>query len=525
MTSTLFDGSKMKTSFSLFAVVILAASVPLQARAEMAQGRVFHDANGNLRYDEGERLLPHVGVSNGKQIVETDEQGRYSLEVDDDAIVFVLKPTGWRTPLNRQRLPQFYYVHKPAGSPESKFPGVAPTGPLPKSIDFPLYEQKEPERFKAIMFGDPQPRNQKELDFIAHDVVAELIGSDAAFGVTLGDIMFDDLSLFNNSNSTVAMIGIPWYNVIGNHDINREAKEDRFSDETFERNFGPAYYSFDHGPVHFLVLDNIDWKEQANGKSSYTGGFDERQLAFVKSDLARVPKEKLVVLMMHIPLVNVGNRQELYRLIEQRPFTMSISGHTHTHEHRYITEADGWRGAEPHHHVINVTVCGSWWGGEPDEEGIPHAMTSDGVPNGYSIVTFDGSKYSLMYKAARRSADYQMNIVLPDSVTATDIATTEVVVNVFNATPTAKVQFQLDDGPWTDMKHDRRVDPLLAKIVAAEDLVVEKTWVKLPTPNATNHIWVAPLPALDSSVVLVRVRATEADGVVYNGSRVLRITP
>lgn len=510
---------------SLFAVSLFVAFSSPHLMAETAKGRVYHDENRNRRFDDGEPLLEGMAVSNGEQIVETDENGRYQIEVGDDTIVFVIKPSGWRTPVNRQRLPEFYYNHKPAGSPASKFPGVAPTGPLPASIDFPLYPQKEPTEFKAIMFGDPQPRNQKEVDYIAHDVVAELIGSDASFGVTLGDIMFDDLSLFDSENAAIALIGIPWYNVIGNHDINREAKEDRHSDETFERIFGPSYYSFDYGKVHFMVLDDVDWKVQPDGKNSYKGGLNERQLNFVRNDLARVPKEKLVVLMMHIPLVDVGNRQELYRLIEKRPFTMSISGHTHTHEHRFITDADGWRGAEPHHHVINVTVSGSWWGGEPDEEGIPHAMTSDGVPNGYSIISFDGSKYHVDFKAARRSADYQMNIVLPNSVSAAAAKSTEIVANIFNATPKAKVQFQIDDGPWQAMKNDARVDPLLARIVAEETSVEKMNWTKLPTPRVTHHIWVAPLPELvPKGTVRVRVKATEPDGTVFQGDRILRVT-
>lgn len=492
--------------------------------AETARGVVFHDANGNLKRDDGERGLAKIGVSNGEAVVETDAEGRYEIEVSDDTILFVIKPQGWRTALDKHHLPRFYYIHKPAGSPPSQFAGVAPTGDLPESVDFPLYPQKEPNQFKAIMFGDPQPRNQREVDYIAHDVVAELVGSDASFGVTLGDIMFDDLSLFGSESAAIALIGIPWYNVIGNHDINREAKEDRYSDETFERTYGPSYYSFDYGKVHFLVLDDVDWKQQENGNNSYTGGLHKRQLDFIRNDLARVPEEKLVVLMMHIPLVDVGNRSELYRLIEKRPYTMSISGHTHTHEHRFITREDGWQGAEPHHHVINVTVSGSWWGGKPDENGIPHATTSDGVPNGYSIITFDGSKYRVRYKAARRPADYQMNIVVPDSVAVAAAAQTELVANIFNATARAKVRFQIDDGEWIEMKNDARVDPLFAQLSAEDEKVEKRTWTKLPKPRVTHHIWVGQLPELAVGTRRIRVQATEPDGTSYNGYRVLRVT-
>ena len=336
------------------------------ASLQPARGVVFHDANGNRVFDQGEQPQAGVRVSNGRDIVTTGADGKYELPVDDDTILFVIKPRGWRTPCNDEMLPQFYYNHKPAGSPKLEFAGVAPTGSLPASVDFPLYPQEEPNDFKAILFGDPQPRDQQEVDWIAHDVVEELIGTDASFGVTLGDIAFDDLGTMQPLNKTIALLGIPWYNVVGNHDINYDSATRKYANETFERIYGPSYYSFEYGPVHFLVLDNIEWEiNPENGRGSYRGGLGEEQLAFIKTDLEQIPDDQLVVLMMHIPLTDTHDRHGLYRLIEKRPFCLSISGHKHTHEHVWITREDGWEGPQPHHHIINVTVCGSWWSGAP----------------------------------------------------------------------------------------------------------------------------------------------------------------
>jgi hypothetical protein len=162
-----------------------------------ASGVVFHDRDRDAERDEDEEGIPGVKVSNGREIVATDGDGRYDLPIDDDTILFVINPRGWMTPVNEDNLPRFSFILKPAGSPESRFPGVEPTGPLPDSVDFALRPQAEPEVFLALFFGDTQPRDVKEVEYIAHDVIEPILGEEinASFGVTLGDIVFEDLSV------------------------------------------------------------------------------------------------------------------------------------------------------------------------------------------------------------------------------------------------------------------------------------------------------------------------------------------
>lgn len=491
--------------------MLLITPVAFAAETQEATGVVFEDANKNQKFDEGEKPLAGMRVSNGREITKTDDQGRYTLPVDDDTILFVVKPRGWISPVSEDQIPQFYYIHKPAGSPKTHFPGVAPTGPLPDSVDFPLYKQEEPELFQAIIFGDTQPRNQQEVDYIAQDVVEELIGTtNAKMGITLGDITFNDLSLFGPLNRTIGLIGIPWFNVIGNHDINFDSPDDEHSDETFESVYGPSYYSFDWGPVHFLVLDDIRWVVEGDDRH-YEGGLGETQMEFIRNDLAMIPEDQLVVLCMHIPLVDVEDRHDLYRLIEKRPFCMSLSAHTHYHEHKLISSDDGWLGAEPHHHVINVTVCGSWWSGHPDENGIPHTTMRDGAPNGYSIITFDGQHYSLEFKAARRPRDHQMNIIAPEVVSADALGDTFIYANVFNALPDAKVEMRLgEEGKWTALEHFVSEDPLYLQMVAEEKKLENKSFRDLPGAHKTAHLWRGRLPSnAKAGTYLIQVRAID----------------
>lgn len=506
--------------------------------AESATGFVFRDDNSNGVRDNGEQGLAGICVSNGREVVKTDEDGRYSLSVTDDTMLFVIKPSGYRTRLDANNLPLFSYNHKPNGSrPGLKFPGVPPTGPLPSSVDFPLIKASEPPAFDVVFFGDPQPRDQKEIDWIGHDVVEGLVGAKAAFGVTLGDILFDDLSLFDSLNRTIGKIGIPWYNVIGNHDIDYESDNDEDSDETFERVYGPPYYSFDYAGVHFVNIDDVHWMSEG-GKKLYRSGLSERQLDFVENDLAHVPQNRLVVVMMHIPFVRSTawlepRRERLFRILEEREHCISIAGHTHHHEQTMIGEQDGWKGAKPHHHIINVTVCGSWWSGKPDEHGIPHATCSDGTPNGFSIMHFNGTDYQLEYRAARRDADYQIRITAPEVVKAATAPEQTFQANVFNAMPGAKIEWHLQSQTppagevhWQQMTKDDSTDPIYQALFDEETPIsnADLKWRRLGKPMVCPHLFKARLGAAAvPGTHLITVRATNPNGQVLTGTRIVRI--
>jgi hypothetical protein len=511
------------------ACLFLSSSFFTVVRADsLATGVVFNDLNRNGMRENNEPGLPGVRVSNQVDIVETDAEGRWQLAYDDDVTFFLIKPQDWQPPVDHHQLPRFFYTHKPHGSPKQQYPGVDPTGELPESIDFPLHKVHEPRVFEAIFFGDPQPRNLREVEYVGHDVVEELIGTTAKFGVTLGDIVFDDLSIFEPFNATVALIGIPWYNVIGNHDINYDAASDRDSDETFTRIYGPSYYAFDYGAVHFLVLDNVLWGGEAPGGSgSYTGGLDQAQLDFIRNDLSRVPEDKLVVLMMHIPLTSMINREDLYRLIENRPYTFSISGHTHWQSHQLIRKEDGWLGAKPHHHLINVTVSGSWWSGLPDEYGIPHTTMRDGAPNGYTSLRFSENKLPEVYfKASRKPEDFQMSVFVDERIPVQSLQTTAVYVNVFNGWEESVVEVRWKEaGVWHALEKTLENDPGLQAVFDREPEIPKAPFRRISAPVASNHLWKGNLPqGVSAGIHVLEVRATDVNGKWYRLERIIGIT-
>lgn len=502
--------------------------LPFNAQGQrVATGYVFHDRNGNGRREQGDPGVSGVCVSNGTDVVKTDRQGKWELAVTEDTVLFVIKPSGWAVPLNDQNLPQHYYIHKPAGSPDYDYKGVRPTGSLPSSIDFALTPQREDRKFNMVMCGDPQPRNQQEIDYMAHDIIEQMIPDAAAhdckFGISLGDIMFDRLEHYDSYNRTMAAIGIPWHNVLGNHDLNFDSPDDAHSTETFQSHYGSPYYAFNYGQVHFIILDNVFWR--GNGENrGYHGEITKQQLDFVKNDLAQVPKHQLVVICMHIPIIGTNNRQDFYRLIEDRPNTLSFSAHTHIAQHHFLGEEAGWRGQEPHHHVNHVTLCGSWWSGAPDERGIPHATMSDGGPNGYSIVEFNGSDYKITFRPASRPMDEQFNIWLPEEIDHTEVATKTMIVNVFAGSPRSKTEMKVGNGDWVEMENINAQDPFYLRLKEIEGTDQKPPGRNLPNPQATNHVWKATLPTnIGRGTHNIQVRTTDMFGQTYQSSRFVRV--
>ncbi|MCP5063494.1 MAG: metallophosphoesterase [Ignavibacteriae bacterium] len=381
-----------------------------------------------------------------------------------------------------------------------------------------------------MFFGDTQASSPHEVNYINHDVVEELIGTDAKFGITLGDIVGHDLDLFAGISQGIGQIGIPWYYIFGNHDNNRDAKNNDTRDETFEKYFGPSTYAFEYGQVVFIGINNVYF----DSTGSYNPHFTENQIEFVKNYLDLVPENKLVVIMMHIPIFRSENKEQIFELIENRPNTFSISGHVHRQLNVFVGEEDGWNGNKPHHHLINATVCGSWWSGQIDEIGIPHSVMKDGAPNGYSEITFDGNQYSVAFKAARKPASYQMNIYAPNEVTTSSLDTTKVLVNVFAGSEKSTVEMKIGkNGNWQKLQKVDIADPECLRMYNLKPLFEQKYngvdieeilgWT-MDEPNNSTHIWEGNLPNnLQVGVHTIFVRTKDMYGQLYEDKRIIYV--
>ncbi|TVS14832.1 MAG: metallophosphoesterase [Planctomycetaceae bacterium] len=512
-------------------LVLLVASWTFADSDPQAKGIVFHDVDGDGIFDATvDEPLAGVAVSNGREVVVTCEDGRYELPLRDPSTIFVIKPRGWAVPVDEMQIPRFYYLHMPQGATGTRYPGLDPTPALPESLDFALRPQEEPDRYDVLVLGDTQPRDLTEIDYIARDVLPEVIGIDAAFGVTLGDLVFDDLNLFDPLNEAIATIGLPWRSLIGNHDIDFTGDTDVQARGAFYRTYGPSYYAFTWGPTHYIVLDSFRWLV-SNNRRTYRTGLGEEQLTFLRNELARIPDDQLVVVLSHIPWVDStgwvdeSHRDEVFQVLASHPRMVTLAAHTHRHYHRWIGPDDGWPGEQPHHLVSVGTACGAWCCGAPDEYGIPHAMMSDGTPTGYAILEIDGPQWKVRWQSARRPADFQMHLDAPSSVRVDQSAEAEVLANIFNALPDARVQMRIGtSSPWQEMQRSVRPDPVRLSVMERERQLGEVPWRPLGGAQASQHIWTTTIGrSLEPGTHVIEVRA-EDDWWSYEGRRLIRVT-
>lgn len=427
------------------------------------KGFVFEDLNYDGRMQRGEPGIRGVMVSDGKEVVLTDDHGRYKLpaptakEENAGISIFITKPTSYEVPVDEYHVPQFFYHHKPAGSPDNvrgepfRFGGLAPTGPLPRRINFPLIKGEDKYRFKVVVSGDTQPYSNTEVGYVRDTLAKELAGmNDLEAVIVEGDVMGDDLGLYPRFKKILSVANAPQYYVPGNHDLDFDAPSDEHSYDTFKREWGPAYYSFDIGYVHFVVLDDVKYPctpEEDNsdglhefcndpsGSPTYNGVITPEQMEWLKNDLAHVPADKLIVLNFHIPVQTyidqeaskhqIDNALELYDLLgygpsgyPQRP-ALALSGHTHTLEQLRPGEVfAGWEealgdrspGAVPFPQIVTGAACGSWWSADFSDTGVPYSYQRLGGPRGYLVLEFEGNTYKDVFKATGKPVDQQMSL-------------------------------------------------------------------------------------------------------------------
>jgi hypothetical protein len=406
-------------------------------------GAVFHDLSRDGVRQEDEPGVAGVLVSNGREVVRTGEDGSYALPAYDNMTVMLVKPAAYDVPTDASGVPQYFYHHLPEGTPEAlRYGGLAPTGPLPAEVNFPVVRTGAEEQFSCVMMGDTQPYSNTEVGYVRDatlDTILETDLSDARCMIMLGDVMGDDLNLLPRFASVFSVAGLPQWYVHGNHDFDFDATTDEHSADSWRQMYGPNYYAFEIGQVTFVALDNVVYpcgpEDAALGgdregctdpeRVIYNGRVEERQMEWLANLLDETPEDRLIVMLHHIPFVSfidmetgrhqTDNLAEIHALLAGRP-AVSFSGHTHTFEYLAAGESYApWRemvdiGRLPFDHVVGGAPSGNWFFGDLSFDGTPMSFARGGTPPGFMTVSFDGPDFTVDFRAAGQPAERQMGL-------------------------------------------------------------------------------------------------------------------
>jgi hypothetical protein len=540
--------------FHGLAVVLLATAAPASAQAASeARGIVYLDRNENRARDRGEPGIAGVKVSNGRDVVKTDREGRYAISLPPESILFLSKPARYRVPLDEVNLPQFYYIHYPNGTPAIvswRWPVIEPTGPLPAAIDFALLPGETNDKFNALAFADPQTADDEDLDMMRKDIVDPLVGNPhgALFGVVAGDVMNDNLSLYERHNRLMAMIGVPMWNVPGNHDLNYQSPNNDYATETFKSVFGPDYYSFDYGRVHVLALNNVDWRGSSAG---YRGFLHPKQLEWIRNDLADVPRDRLILIVTHIPLVtnaldengeryamgediNTVNFAELLELLKPFKYVYGIAGHDTSNSWKVeVNHTHGWHGYPFTAHTLAEARGSGWSLGPRDDRGVRPATMADGNPNGYYVLSFDGTKVVPRFVPAHTPAGQRMRVTLdPPLIVPGDArdaqldrgmqpAGMKAVVNLYDGGERDRITVSLDGGAPVPLTNVLRTDPFMERVFKQ----YAGTSDAFARPAPSSHIWEFDLPLLEPGAHRLQFEAVDQFGQTAREAFTFEVTP
>lgn len=287
------------------------------------------------------------------------------------------------------------------------------------------------------------------------ETIAEINSLKPAFVWDMGD-----MSLYPNSGKAyrdcAKRFQIPLRACPGNHDI---ALNDGNPRKLFADCFGPAYYSFDFGGVHFITLDGNTVVER-QGKNTIDACLDPHQMAWLKADLEATPQQTPIICGVHIPIVstyikrrgggafprdfpiapqfNESRAEELIDLLAQYNVKLVLQGHAHENERSTV------RGIE---FVSSISVCGCWWrSGEAFERGV------DNVPRGYRIISVRQGRISHRYVSSCESkVNRQGEFTGLDNPIAAS-QNTRIVFNCYDAPNGSTAKARIDSGSWAPME-------------------------------------------------------------------------
>lgn len=281
-----------------------------------------------------------VSVTDGYNVVKTDEEGRFELD-------------GWRKS-------RFVTITVPSGYQTDDY--YIPVDKSTESYDFTLEKSEltAQENHCFLQISDTEIGEKGTGEWL--DAVKDIIKEkNPAFLIHTGDICYEAGLKRHIQDMNTQTMGCTVRYTIGNHDY----VEGDYGEALFESIYGPTWYSFDVGKTHYVVTPFKGWPDY---KSDYK---DNACWKWLKNDLENVDPDQKVVMFNHTKcesndyVVSLGTAGKLD--LKEHNLVAWVFGHYH---YNYIYEKNG---------VVNISAP------RPDSGGI------DSSPAGTRVINMNAN--------------------------------------------------------------------------------------------------------------------------------------
>jgi len=275
----------------------------------------------------------------------------------------------------------------------------------------PPARSQAPFRFAA--WGDSGTETTPQFEVAAR--VSEVV-PPPAFVLLLGDIVYEDGAWEDYDRKLFRPYAelfrsVPPWPTLGNHDVRTEEGAPYFDAFYLPTTSGAPghpslterYYSFDHGPAHFVCLDSAL-------SSSAPGG---AMAVWLADDLgaARARGSVWQIVYMHHPVYSRGSHDsteepdlialhdDLVPLFDAQGVDLVLSGHSHCYERSYLVTGDAILQGDASEYTKFGTSAGTLYvvsgcGGENGSGPLDHPLMarSYGRVNGFSLFDVSASE-------------------------------------------------------------------------------------------------------------------------------------
>lgn len=286
--------------------------------------------NGSVVDDNG-NAIENVMVTDGRNVVKTDKEGKFTLAgYHNSSFVTVTLPSGYNA--------DDFYIPVMKGR---------------KTYNFTLTktdaDYSDGHTFLQVTDSEIGAGGVGEWINHVKSVVDE---TNPAFIIHTGDICYEDGLESHIRGMNSQNMGVPVRYVIGNHDY---VNVGSYGEELFESIYGPVWYSFDVGNVHYVVTP---FQVGADFPSGYN---KNDRWKWLENDLKNVSPDKKVVMFNHTTPPNddyVIKYDSKTLDLKEKNLIAWVFGHYH---YNYITETSSG--------ALNIST------GRPDAGGIDSSLS------------------------------------------------------------------------------------------------------------------------------------------------------